>query len=898
MSENLINLETAVQGFLATGNPPTPEGIRKLINQFRIIESCAVTDAEAEQLARKFENQHGVTMTVGAVLTEKGYEPWLEATRPKITPYYWGRYKKLLTQKRYSGQVIAAMDDVTDRILGLLENPAKDGPWDRRGMVVGHVQSGKTANYTGLLCKAADAGYKIIIVIAGIHNNLRNQTQMRIDEGFVGRDSAKRTSGRDNHIGVGLFDRTHQPWTFTTSTRDFNKLGANQVGGKLSDLSVPAVFVIKKNGSTLKNLLEWLREYNARGETVDAPMLVIDDEADNASINIKHDNDEISRINGQIRNLLRMFERSCYIGYTATPFANIFIDPDTDDAMKGEDLFPRSFIVSLDAPSNYFGPRRVFIEDVDSIVRTIDDNEDVLPLKHTKEFEVIGLPSSLMEAIRAFVVARAIRLVRGQVNQHASMLVNASRFTDVQRQLRNEIHQRLERIQASCRVYGALPATQALKDPELHALQAVWQKHYANCGTSWDDVQKLLHDAAAPIRTVEVNSRSSGTLNYADHEKSGLAVIAVGGFSLSRGLTLEGLTVSYFLRNSMMYDTLMQMGRWFGYRPDYEDLCRIWMPDEAIGWYQHVTESIEELREEMRLMEAANATPEEFGLKVRSHPDTLIVTARNKMGSGEQVVVSIGLANRFIETTVLKADTDSLDTNRRAAQELSKRLAKLGKPLSVAKPVSTGFLVTDVPVEPILEFLSAFQNQPRSMFTMPGPVRSFIEKRQHDELTAWDVLFPSISRADHVPLVDDSLGVSITCQRRKRGKRSTDTILYVTDNQRVASRGVEKTGVDPEHAEEAEKAFQQTTDYRIGSTNYPDAIYREVRTKPLLIVHLLSIGEANDDLSAQKPSIAWSVSFPRTKTDEQRVEYIVNTTWLRENYHEDLAEEEMRGDGE
>lgn len=898
MTEKLANLETAVQGFLATGTAPTPESIRKLIGQFRVIESCTVTDAEAEQLARRFETQHGVTMTVGAVLTEKGYEPWLEAARPKITPYYWDRYKKLLMQKRYSGQVVAAMDEVTDRILGLLENPAKDGPWDRRGMVVGHVQSGKTANYTGLLCKAADAGYKIIIVIAGIHNNLRNQTQMRIDEGFVGRDSAKRASGRDNHIGVGLFDRTHQPWTFTTSNRDFNKLGANQGGGKLSDLSVPAVFVIKKNGNTLKNLLEWLREYNARGETVDAPMLVIDDEADNASINIKHDNDEISRINGQLRDLLRMFERSCYIGYTATPFANIFIDPDTDDAMRGEDLFPRSFIVSLDAPSNYFSPRRVFVEGVDTIVRTIDDNEDVLPLKHAKDFEVTGLPDSLMEALRAFVVARAIRLARGQINQHASMLVNASRFTDVQRQLRNEIHQRLERIQASCRVYGALPTAQALQDPEIRALQHVWKKHYANCGAGWDNVQKLLHEVASPIKTVEVNSRSAGTLNYTDHEKSGLAVVAVGGFSLSRGLTLEGLTVSYFLRNSMMYDTLMQMGRWFGYRPEYEDLCRVWMPDEAIGWYQHVTDSVEELREEMRLMEAANATPEEFGLKVRSHPDTLIVTARNKMGSGEQVVVSIGLANRFIETTVLKADKDSLRINSGATQELAKRLTKLGKPLSSAKSVSAGLLLTDVAVEPVLEFLSAFQNHPRSMFTMPGPVRAFIEKRQLDELARWDVLFPSISRPDHVPLLDDSLGVIITCQRRKRGRRSADTILHVTDNQRVASRGVEKTGVDPVDAGNAEAAFRCSGDYKAGSANYPDSIYREVRSKPLLIVHLLSIGDAGEDLSGQKSMVAWSISFPKTRTDEQRVEYIVNTTWLRENYRDDLDEDEMRGDDE
>src|SRR5262249_35101440 len=152
------------------------------------------------------------------------------------------------------------------------------------------------------------------------------------------------------------------------------------------------------------------------------------------------------------------------------------------------------------------------------------------------------------------------------------------------------------------------------------------------------------------------------------------------GFSLSRGLTLEGLTVSYFLRNSMMYDTLMQMGRWFGYRPGYDDLCRIWMLEEAESWYRHIALSIDELREEMRRMEEANATPEQFGLKVRSHPDTLIVTARNKMGSGEQVVVRVGLANQFIETTALRRDGQ--DANRRAAVALAERLAEAGRPTS------------------------------------------------------------------------------------------------------------------------------------------------------------------------------------------------------------------------
>jgi Z1 domain len=899
---NLENLETAVEGFLAKESNPTPAGIRELIQKFRIIESCNVDDSEAEMLARRFETRHGVTMTIGSVLTEREYEPWLDAARAEINPYYWGRYKNLLRDKHFAGQVIATLDDVTDRILGLLENPEKDGPWDRRGMVVGHVQSGKTANYTGLICKAADAGYKLIVVIAGIHNNLRNQTQLRIDEGFVGRDSARLLSQKDEKfVGVGRYDQTRRPVTFTNSVRDFNKQMATGVGIPLQNLKEPAIFVIKKNPTTLKNLIDWLREHSAGrgGAKVDIPMLLIDDEADNASINIRYNKDEVSRINGQIRELLTLFERSCYAGYTATPFANIFIDPRSDDEMLGHDLFPRHFIVSLDPPSNYFGPDRVFLDAEPTVVRHIEDNEDLLPLRHRIEHVVAALPTSLLDAIRAFVLARAIRLVRGHGGEHCSMLVNASRFTGVQRQLRSEIHTRLERMQASIRVNGALPTDQALKDAEIAALRDVWLEEYSAVGVSWESVLKNLHEAAAPIKVVEVNSRSSGTLNYADHSKTGLSVIAVGGFSLSRGLTLEGLMISYFLRNSMMYDTLMQMGRWFGYRPDYDDLCRVWMPEEAEGWYAHIAESIEMLRDELRRMEAAGATPEEFGLKVRSHPDTLIVTARNKLGSGESVVVSIGLANQFVETHTLKRTDSVLAKNLDAVVRLVENIEGAGISRSKREDVASGWLLQDVPVEVVTQFLSEFDNHPGSMLTDPQPIRRYIEARDTDELADWDVLFTSLQRESEKTKTDNALGIPIVCQRRTAGSRSDGATLRITNKQRVSSRGVERTGLTADEIETAEAKFRADSGRtETGGFNYPDRIYRAVRRRPLLIVHLLDVEPESGGADLPCPVVAWSISFPPTSKEENRVQYVVNTTWLQENYSADVEDDEMEADDE
>jgi hypothetical protein len=861
-----------------------------------------VTEDEAEALALVFEARHGVTMTIGSLLTDEGYVPWLAAARANINPYYWNRYKQLLAEKGFSSHVLATLDSVTDRILNALENPAKAGPWDRRGLVVGHVQSGKTANYTGLICKAADAGYRLIVVIAGVHNNLRNQTQQRIDEGFVGRDSARLLSSRqEQFIGVGNFDKSRRPVTFTNSVKDFSKITASGVGIPLQNLNEPAVFVIKKNSKTLTNLLEWLTEHSARigTATVETPMLLIDDEADNASINTRA-GEEIARINGQIRGLLKLFDRSCYVGYTATPFANIFIDPKTNDEMLGQDLFPRHFIVGLDPPTNYFGANRVFLQEPDQIVRPIDDNEDTLPISQTKGMQLSGLPPSLVAAVRAFIVARAIRLARGQAHVHCSMLVNASRFTDVQRQLRNEIHQVVEAIKGSVRVNGARSVQAALHDPEIAALREVWNREYESTTEfKWEEIQAQLHASAAPISVVEVNSRSSGSLNYSDHAKTGLNVIAVGGYSLSRGLTLEGLMVSYFLRNSIMYDTLMQMGRWFGYRAGYEDLCRVWMPEEAEGWYAHISESIDELREELRSMEAANATPEQFGLKVRSHPDTLIVTARNKMGSGKRFTVRIGLANRFVETAILKYDSDSLNANRMAARQFAQSLASCGFPLSGAKEVTGGWFLTGIPVDSIERFITEFRNHPGSMLTEPGPILRYISERRETELASWDILFAAVRHGSESTLRDTSLGIEILCQRRAPGTPETSSTLRVTNKQRVASRGIEKTGLTIEQIQEAEREYFENIARNAPSpsvTNYPDHIYRAKRSRPLLIVHLLGIGKEGDDLSKQEPVVAWSISFPGTDMKETLVEYVVNYTWLQENQRDDMDEEEMNGD--
>ena len=354
MKPLLSSLEGMTSMYMASQTGPhTAQSIRDIIAQLRDTPMFAgkVEDDDAEELARLIEEKYGISMGLGAIVDAEDFRPWLHDARinGEIGDFYWGRYRRLLNLKGLPKSVIDATDEVTDRVLDRLGNPNNMSPWSRRGMVVGHVQSGKTANYTGLICKAADAGYRLIVVIAGIHNNLRNQTQARIDEGFIGRDTGRlahaNKAQRQKIIGVGTFDQREFPVSLTNTLRDFNKATATTNTSQIGQYNVPVVLVIKKNSSTLKNLLEWLKEHSVHQGTqmVSQPMLLIDDEADNASINTAYARDEVTRINGQIRELLSLFHRSCYVGYTATPFANIFIDPDTDDEALKQDLFPAPF---------------------------------------------------------------------------------------------------------------------------------------------------------------------------------------------------------------------------------------------------------------------------------------------------------------------------------------------------------------------------------------------------------------------------------------------------------------------------------------------------------------------------------------------------------------------------
>lgn len=305
-------------------------------------------------------------------------------------------------------------------------------------------------------------------------------------------------------------------------------------------------------------------------------------------------------------------------------------------------------------------------------------------------------------------------------------------------------------------------------------------------------------------------------------------------------------------------------------------------------------------------MESANATPMQFGLKVRSHPDALMVTARAKMGSGRPVKISIGLSNRFVETAILRRDRKALSRNRRAVVAFTSALRSIGLAPEDAEEVGrngSSRLVRSVPVRLIIDFLRAFQNHQASMYTEPGPVGRYIENRSMHDLKEWDVLFVGVkgSPIESDRLCDSSLGFKLNCQRRTEGEDSDDDTLMITNNQRVASRGVEMYGLSKDRVRRAQEGYlnERNIDPESGiRVNFPDRIFRAVRISPLLVIHLLEILKRGER-SVDQPVVAWSMSFPRTTQEEEpeRVEWIVNTTWFREQYQEE-SEDEETGDDE
>lgn len=846
--------------------------------------------------------------------------PWLKQFKSDRAQDYWAfwnRYIEYLRKdKEFPVAAIAQTEKLTDDILDRLFDPQMEKvKIAKKGLVVGQVQSGKTANYIGLICKAADAGFNIIIVLAGIHNNLRSQTQTRLDEGFLGFDTQFQrvaNSGRHNGFGAGKYGMGNSAIanSITTSEErgDFTKKGADSLGINFHT-PTPLLLVVKKNASILKRVLTWLNSVRP-GELIDEKsLLIVDDEADNASINTNKKDEEPTAINGLIRNILAKFSKSAYVGYTATPFANIFI-PLSMDKDKLDDLFPSDFIINIPAPSNYIGPERVFgtsviPEDKDisdnkendllPIVNTITDYEAFVPTGHKKDGKkptINDIPESLRTAIKCFIVTCAVRIARGQEKKHNSMLIHVTRYQIWQNAIKDVVEELFNYYKAEIEAEdsGILEEFRKIFEEDsnnYNSYKTVTRKILNSplkdidnriMEHSWDEICPLLHNAVQKIVVKSINGNSSDSLTYYEHEENGISVIAIGGDKLSRGLTLEGLSVSYFLRASKMYDTLMQMGRWFGYRPGYVDLCRLFTSPELNDWFRHITLASEELRAEFNYLYESGETPEKYALKVRTHPGCLQITSLSKRRYTREVQVT--WAGRLVETYQLPKATDECRSNLIATENLICGLGASTRP----DGRSECYLWKSVAPDTVKEYLSQFKVGKNLVKVNLELICDYIsELNRYGELTEWNIALMSRKSCRDKSLYKFRNGLEVNNFYRNGADETSEDTYFIRKNHIVGNQQDEFIDLEPELLQKAfdktleiKKEYGQKWEFDFPAPEIVRNEFRPKTTALLMIYPLDAYGADRRNSHTDDPIIGLVLSFPSSKHAEKGITYTVN----------------------
>lgn len=716
-----------------------------------------IPEADRDEVLRRWERQTSTQIEIldpVELSALGGPRAWYAGHDP-AQGYYWRRQRRFLAQGLQRGDFeIDSLDQSSNKVLSHLEDPNHPEPFLVKGLVIGYVQSGKTANFSALIAKAADAGYKIVIVLSGLHNSLRQQTQRRL----------QRDLGRDVGIGVGE-PEPGKRWQWMTGSEVWEDFDPGGVSAAMLQGNAQVILVVKKNKSRLERLIAWMRG-KVPGHV---PVLIIDDEADQASVNtgenrepvrevtdlndsdFEHgepDPDELSpsAINYAIRRLLGLFERRAYVAYTATPFANSLIDPYALDREAGVDLFPTDFILSLPPPpgDGYVGTERLFgrdrlpgdSEDAEEsdgldVIEYIPDHEVdlVVPPRGEADTFVPTVPPTLDQALVDFVLAAGARLARTPADQPCTMLVHTNMRRAVQNPLASDIERRLAHLRQRW-MYD--------KDQIRPELEARWDVRFrpvtrsvdVNLDRTFDAIEDridtLLRDGV-PVRVL--NSDHAEELDF-DAEPN-LKAVLVGGNKLSRGVTVEGLLVSYYVRESPYYDTLLQMGRWFGYRGSYVDLTRLYSTRTIVTWFRDLATAEEELRRHVAVYERRRLKPTQVAPKVRKHP-VMQVTARNKMRDAQEV--SFSYDGEFRQTFHFPFDQpEQLAQNLEVTRDF---LSGLGPPrLADQRP---GW--DSVTPEQVLRFLDRFHTIREDPID-PRSIAQYIHLQvQQRELVRWRVL--------------------------------------------------------------------------------------------------------------------------------------------------------------
>lgn len=599
------------------------------------------------------------------VISSDEWEPWYTQER-RHGRFYWDAYERhLLEVKKWPGPAVQDLDNASDQIVERLADPTRKEAFQSKGLVVGYVQSGKTANFTGVIAKAIDAGYRYIIVLTGMLDLLRDQTQRRLDmelvgiENLLGDRSPEEVSADptfdygldddwpDKFMSLGVDpDLAQQPsiTRYTGKHGDYRKLGgaADQLKPVRIRPDLPlyapeniararaGLFVVKKNAHVIDRLIGDLDRI--RNSIKDIPVLIIDDESDQASVNTVNP-DKVAKaerageevasrtaINSRIGQLLRLMPRAQYIGYTATPFANVFIDPDDE-----EDLFPKDFVVGLKRPFGYMGAA-----DFSDVNKEFNDNESLHdPAKSNRtafirDLWAVQREDRLQElsiALDTFVLTGAVKLYRAEQEpglsfRHHTMLVHQSVYMAEHKDVMLDVQNVW--AEAGYTTPTGLGRLRELYTNDLASVSAARIEHGVPAVPSFDALKPFIGRAVArieehagnPVIVVNGDPDIQANQQQLDFDKGSVWRVLVGGTKLSRGFTVEGLTVTYFRRVTKLHDTLTQAGRWFGFRYGYRDLVRVFIGrDEKFGKkrvdlveaFDAVVQDEEEFRSQLRI---------------------------------------------------------------------------------------------------------------------------------------------------------------------------------------------------------------------------------------------------------------------------------------------------------
>jgi hypothetical protein len=817
-------------------------------------------------ISQEIERTFCILVKEGTIVKGAGNidRTWWSGKAKLVTDlYYWNRYKELLSEKMVP-EVVRNLEDDTDVIMNYIGDPSLPN-FNIYGMVVGHVQSGKTSNYSALIDKASDAGYKFIVVIAGTMKNLRNQTQGRLYESFIGKRG-------DELVGVGKFgnDPSRLPISLTNEFNDFNGKDADKIKHTFNfeNIKSPILLVIKKDSKTLENVVKWLNTQYPNGVANHA-MLMIDDESDYASINTKLKEDP-TIINKKIRKLISLFNKTSYVAFTATPYANIFIDHEASNPEVGLDLFPKDFIYLLEPPSNYLGAKYYFVEHPEKHIINIDDFNESFPLNHKINHVIDELPDSLIEAINHFYLNVAIRYERGSVNNHNSMLIHVSRFTDVHVQVRNLVEEFTGILHKSIRNRGGLEYPFD-SDRNLLNLFETFNKYFQHTKVDFKNVLKRLSTILDSFLVKDIHSKTKTPLEYRPDVP--INAIVIGGTSLSRGFTLEGLSISYFLRTTILYDTLMQMGRWFGYRDGYSDLCKIFVPIDIEDNFHDIILSTEELFEDFRDLAKSNKTPFDFGLAIRQNPNSALqITARNKLKNIKKFDYIMKFDGRLKETVKFSADLSIIESNFNEGVKLINSLLIN----ETSKPVGTSVFWNSVSKKYVLEFLNNYKeindNDPLGILSkMPLQfIRNYVNKRECE----WDIALIS---GDGKPIEEDVFITNLNTKRVERNMifKSEGNFYHYPKNQLSIPR------------DESIPLLYLNPDPSSFGTNRKQM--RRLRQRPLLLIYFIQSNIQNLGLTLYD-ILGFSISVDGDiESNTQVVKMVINTVYYQ-NLLENLNE--------